>query len=296
MSSRLGILQILLAGACFGFLGIFGKLAFAVGISIGELLTFRFLLASAILFLSLLTFKPNFLSISIRQLLISLGLGFFGYAVFATLYFEAIRGISVGLAALLLFTFPIFVNLGSWLIFKEPISRQQLISLVLAMIGIILLIGVDWSIQNHIAIFYALGAAISYSAYVLISGKLQAQIQPLTSSLYVMIGATIGLYFFHRPSTQILFSDENAKAVLIFIGIAVICTIIPLTLFLAGLQKMTSSRASLLVTVEPLVATLAGVLIFNENLSGWQVLGAFCLFLALMGPGFLKSATKVALQ
>lgn len=140
MQQFTGIICIILAGIGFGFLGIFGRLAFDSGISVGELLTFRFTFAGLILFLGLLSFKRSLLRLSRKQFLISLGLGAGGYAVFSTLYFKSIQGLSVSLAALLLFTFPIFVNLGSHFILKEKMSRKQLLSLVLACFGISILL------------------------------------------------------------------------------------------------------------------------------------------------------------
>ncbi len=135
-----GFMCIILAGIGFGFLGIFGRLAFNSGMTVGQLLTFRFSFAAIVLFLGLLIFKRSALILNFRQILISAGLGIFGYAVFSTLYFKSIQGLSVSLAALLLFTFPLFVNLGSHFILKEKMSLKQFISLIIACVGIVILL------------------------------------------------------------------------------------------------------------------------------------------------------------
>ncbi len=272
--------QVLLAGACFGFLGVFGKLAFQSGIDVGELLTLRFLVATALLEIYLLLFHRSWLWLPLKQLLTSFLLGFFGYAVFSTFYFEAIKGITVGLAALLLFTFPLFVNIGSVIFLKERLTLIRSFSLLTASTGLVLLVWGDWAIQKFSAVAFGLGAAVTYACYVLVSGQLQKNVRPLTSSLYVMFGATLGLFLYHQPSLTAV-ATWTAEKFLILLGIAVVCTIAPLTLFLAGLQKMSSSRASLLVMIEPVVATIAGALFFRESLSLQQSIGAGLVLSAL---------------
>jgi drug/metabolite transporter (DMT)-like permease len=65
------------------------------------------------------------------------------------------------------------------------------------------------------------------------------------------------------------------------IGIAIICTILPLTLVLAGLQKMKSSEAALLTMVEPITATILALFLFDETLSARQAIGALLVLAAL---------------
>ena len=163
------------------------------------LLTFRFALSSILLLLCLLIFKPQLIKLPFKQVLISAALGVLGYAVFSTLYFKSIEGISIPLAALLLFTFPIFVNLGSHFILKNKMSEIEVISLVVACVGLGVLLWGPMLVHSLAAVGFALLAAVIYSIYVLTSGKYQQNVPPLSSSLYVIISATLALYFFHQP-------------------------------------------------------------------------------------------------
>lgn len=280
MQQALGFIFVLLSGVGFGFLGIFGRLAFQSGLSVGELLTLRFAVASVVLFFGLLFTKPQLIKLPLRQILISSGLGIFGYAVFSTLYFESIKGISVPLAALLLFTFPIFVNLGSHFILKERLSRAQAVSLIIACLGLGLLVWGPIVINSLTAVLSALAAALSYSIYVLVSGRLQQKVPPLSSSLYVILSGTLALYLFHQPSLSNAISLTQEQY-LIILGIAVISTILPMTLFLAGLQKLPSSKASIIVMIEPVVATIAAWILLGEQLSRLQLVGASLVLAAL---------------
>ena len=281
MSEALGLIFVLLAGLGFGFLGIFGRYAFQSGLTVGELLTFRFSLASLLLWLGLLVFKPQLIKISLKQILISAGLGAFGYAVFSTLYFKSIEGISVPLAALLLFTFPIFVNIGAYFFLKEKMSRSQIISLVLACVGLGILLWGPLIVNSPAAVIYALVAAVSYSIYVLVSSRYQQNVEPLSSSLYVMSATALALYLFHQPNFGRI-AELSSHQIFIICGIAVFSTIAPLTLFLAGLQRLSSSKASVLVMIEPVVAAIAAYFFLGEQLSNLQFFGALLVLLALV--------------
>ncbi len=280
MQRALGFIYVLLAGIGFGFLGIFGRLAYQSGLSVGELLTFRFTLAAIILFAGLLLFKPKYLLLNLKQILISGGLGVFGYAVFSTLYFKSLEGISVALAALLLFTFPIFVSLGSHFIFKEKMPRRQILSLILACIGLIILLWGPLVVDSLASVIFAITAAMAYSVYVLLSGRYQQKVAPLSSSLYVITSAAIALFAYHQPSFSRIPLLTSYQLSIIF-GIALVSTIGPLTLFLAGLQKLSSAKASIIVMVEPVVAAIAAWVLLGEQLSLQHLIGAGLVMLAL---------------
>lgn len=294
-SRALGFLFVLLAGIGFGFLGIFGRLAFVSGLSVGELLTYRFVMAAFLLGAMLLFFKPQLLVMSRKSILISTLLGVFGYAVFSTLYFKSIEGISVALAALLLFTFPLFVNIGAHFFLKERMTRKQLICLGVACLGLVILLWGPIFVNSLNAVFCALAAAITYAIYVLVSGKLQKDVNAFSSSLYVISSAAIALYLFHGPSLiKMLEMSRHQK--LLLLGLAVVSTIGPLTLFLAGLQRLSSSKASIVVMIEPVVAAIAAWIILDEQLSWLQTIGALLVVGALIANSIKNSNEQQFLQ
>ena len=133
-------MQLAAAGFGFGFLGIFGKLAFRSGLTVGELLTLRFLVAAILLGGFLFAFARHRLRIDLRQFIICAVLGILGYAVFASLYFKAIEGVSVALASLLLYTYPVMVILGARFLFKERLSKAQWLAMPVAIGGLALLL------------------------------------------------------------------------------------------------------------------------------------------------------------
>lgn len=280
LDQSLGFLFVILAGIGFGFLGVFGRFAFNSGITVGELLFWRFLCAGLLLFIGLFIFKRTQLTLSLKQTLISAGLGIGGYAVFSTFYFRSIQGVSVPLAAMLLFTFPIFVSLGAHLFLKERMNKQQWLSLGVACLGLGILLWGPIEVHKISAVLYGFGAAITYAIYVLVSGKVQKNVPAFSSSLYVIIFAAIALGIFSPPSIEKAM-NFSVTQILIIVGLATVCTIAPLTLFLAGLQRLPSSQASILVMIEPVVATIAAATILGEVLSLRQIAGGILVLIAL---------------
>lgn len=278
-----GVLFILAAGICFGSLGIFGKLFIKTGLDVGAVLSIRFLFASVLLgitFLGLKILKDiNLFKVSKWQFVTCVLLGVLGYAVFSSFYFISFRYLSVGISAMLLFTFPVFVFLGSVLFLKHPFDKRIGVALVVALFGMFLLLRDEFKIKNALGVYAALGAAITYAAYVLLSDRFQKDIHPLTSSFYVMLSAGISLSLIHHPTLENFIGPDFAHFKL-FVGLSIIGTIAPLSLFLAGLQRIPGPQASILVMIEPITATLLAFFFFSEILSLSQLLGIGLVILA----------------
>lgn len=287
MSPRLqGSLEISIASVGFGFLGIFGKLAFTSGLSVGEVLTYRFSLAGLCIWIALLLFRPSWTQLTSKQIGIASLLGIFGYAFFSTLYFKALEGLSVTLAALLLYTYPFWVNVFSHFFTHDKISQKEAFCLITASCGLILLLWGNIVIKNIWSIAAGLGAAISYAIYVLLSGKLQKNVRPISSTLYVITFSALALGLFHQPPISQVTTLTATQAWSI-IGLSLACTVIPLTLELSALQKIRSKEAALLMMLEPITAAAMGAIIFKEQMSAQQFCGALLILIAL-AINFLK--------
>ncbi|ASD62625.1 EamA family transporter [Bdellovibrio bacteriovorus] len=292
MNPRLrGSLEISVASVGFGFLGIFGTWAFESGMKVGELLSYRFALAAVLLWIFLLLFRPSWVKLNLRQTIIAALLGIFGYAFFSTMYFIAIDGLSVTLAALLLYTYPFWVNVFSHFFTQDKISRKEALCLVAASSGLILLLWGHIEVRNIWAVAAGLGSAISYAIYVLLSGRLQKDVRPISSALYVITFGALALSLFHHPHYSEIKNLSHIQASSI-LGLAFVCTIIPLTLELAALQKLKSTEVALLMMIEPITAALMGALIFHERLTPVQIVGALIIGAALVTNTLYSRPTK----
>ena len=162
---------------------------------------------------------------------------------------------------------------------------------MIAFVGLIFLLWGQINVGSALSFISGLGSAIAYAIYIVISGKYQKYIRPMTSSLYIISFAALALLFFHNPSIERLESFNNTQVNIIF-GIAILCTIIPMTLVLGSLQKLKKTEVALLSMLEPLTATIASWALLNEALSPLQLIGGF-LILAGLGLRFRESSTAV---
>lgn len=282
-SRNIGFAQIVLSGVCFGFLGYFGKMAYRQGITPGELLSLRYLLSAILTGLLVLVTNPkSLIELSAFELISSLLLGIFGYALFSSFYFMALTGLSASLTVLLLYTYPPMVVLFSRIFLKEHIGTQGLIALVLVSLGLTGLVWGEWSVSKPIFLLFGVGSAFFYALYIILSRKYLSRVPALPSSFYVQLGAGVVLSllnFTTQPSRP--FEIIAHHWVLIF-SMAILCSLMAMTLFLAGLQKITSSEASILSTTEPIFGVLIATVLLGEKIQPIQVLGGGCILVGLI--------------
>lgn len=269
---QIGYIQIILSGAFFGFLGLFGKIAYQKNILPGELLGLRFLTSAIILGAFLWVTQKKVFKMSFGNTIASILMGVLGYAVFSSCYFLALQGISASLTVLLLYTYPIMVAIGARIFFKEHIGVKGFIALILSSIGLVGLVWGEWAVSGAIFLIYGFLSAFFYAVYILVSRKVLEDVSFMGSSFYVQLGAGIALCLLHfktfdRP-LEIYLTDYS-----LILGMAVLCSLFPMTLFLAGLQKISPSEASILSTTEPIFGVLVASIFLGERMGLIQILG-----------------------
>lgn len=278
--ANVGRFEVLLSAAGYGFIGIFGKRAYAAGLAPGEFLTMRFLVASCALWPLMLVFRRSALRVTRRQLVACVALGVFGYASFTTLYFHALRGLSASLTSLLLYTFPVIVTVAARVLFGEPIGWRRAVALPVVGVGLVMLLWGDVAVTSWTAVGLALGSAVLYSAYILASSRLLRGVDSLAAGLYIMTSAAVALALVDRPSAAAVAAFDSATWGSI-VGIATLSTLGPLVLFLRGLEKLSNAEASILSLVEPLTAVVASAVILGERLAPVQFAGGGLILAAL---------------
>lgn len=278
---KFGIILILLSGLCFGALGIFGKLAYQNGVTPGELLSLRFLFAGLILFAYFTIKNPNALLLTSTQYAHCILLGTLGYAVFSSCFFIALQGLSASLTVLLLYTYPVFVTAGGWLLFNEKIHRSRLIALPMVLAGLILLIWGDIEINESSALLFGLASAVFYSIYILASSRWLQGVNSFVAAMMIQLSAGISLSITHwRDAGR--FVTVVTENWFVLLGISCICTLAAMSLFLAGLKRLKNWEVSVLSTFEPVTGILLAVVFLGERLSMTQVIGALAVLSAFL--------------
>ena len=273
----------LASGAAFGAMAVFGKLAYAEGATVGTLLALRFLFAAGLFWAGNATSvakgaRPLKRQLSRRDACLALGLGAGGYAVQAGLYFAALSRIDAGLLSLLVFTFPVIVAVAAVVLGRERLTPRRTSALAIALGGTTLFVGSTGAIDT-LGVVLGLGAAVLYSAYILVSEGIAKRVRPQVLAALVCTGAAVALTVGSAVLGDLRLGELTAAGWGWLAALAAISTVGAIGLFFAGLARVGPTNASILATAEPLVTVLLAFLVFSETLTQVQ-LGGGALVLA----------------
>jgi len=274
---REGLLLCLISAAGFGAMPIFARQAYAAGVELTPLLALRFLIAAAMLW-ALIAVRRRSLG-SLRGIALGGLLGLCGFSVQAGLYFGAIQRIDVGLASLLLYTYPAFVTVGAFALRRESPTRRKIGALLLALGGVALVVGGGAESIDWLGAAMAVGSAAFYTVYILASDRVAATTSPLAFAASVASGAAVTFTAVALLRGGIHASGEGVMWVSL---IASVSTVLPLVLFMAGLARVGPSTASIASTVEPPCTVLLAFIVLGETLGPLQLAGGALVLCAVV--------------
>ena len=119
----MGAIYCLLSAAAFGAMAIFGKLAYDEGVTVGDLLLVRFVVAAVVL-LGIVWWRGGSAR-SRRTAVAAFAMGAVGYAAQSASYFAALDRIDASLLTLLLYLYPVLVMAGAVALKRESWSRAE---------------------------------------------------------------------------------------------------------------------------------------------------------------------------
>jgi drug/metabolite transporter (DMT)-like permease len=289
----MGPVLCLVSAACFGAMAIFGKFAFDAGVSPAALVLVRFTLAAVLLGAVLAVRRVPLPPKPGRAMAIAIGLGAFGYATQASLFFSALRRMDASLLSLILYTYPILVTVGAVFLGRERLTRRRLAALLTASGGTLLvLLGAGSAAFRPVAALMAFGAAVTYTVYILVADTVVDRLPPVVLSALVMAGAAAGLGA-RAALTGGVGLGFGAAGWFWLACIAVVSTVAAMLAFFAGLRRTSPSTAAILSTFEPVVTTGLAALAFGESLTPMQLAGGL-LVLSSVAVLQLKSSMSAA--
>jgi drug/metabolite transporter (DMT)-like permease len=280
-----GALFCLASAAAFGAMGILGKLAYDEGATVGTLLATRFVLAAAMfwLFVACSGGARNLRALSRRDVSIALALGAVGYGAQAGGYFAALERLDASLLSLLVYTYPAIVAVTAIALGRESASRRTAVALALASTGLVLVLaGAAAGALDALGTVLGLGAAVVYSAYILISSGVAARVGPLALSTLVCTGAAMTLTLAGFATGDLDPGSVSAAGFAWLSGLAVVSTVGAVALFFAGLQRVGPTAASILSTLEPVVTVVLAFVVFGESLGPAQLAGGALVLSAVL--------------
>ena len=268
----LGPLLVAGAAALWGTIGIAAKSAFRYGIPPADVALWRAGGAFAVLLAATLLWRRPALRVRRADLVWFGAYGLIGVALFMTVYLTAIRLSTVAAAAMLLYTAPAWVTLLARLVFAEPLGPQKIAAVLLTMLGSALVVRAYAPAAlrlNLPGVAAGLAAGATYAAYSIFGKHALRRYDPTTTVLYALGFGTFFLLLVLRRGPALPTPD----ALPVVLYLVLVPTFLAYLLYTEGLRRMEAGRASILATVEPVVAALLGFLLLGEWLEGWQWVG-----------------------
>lgn len=272
----LGTIYVLIAGVLWGTMGVFVNYFNSLGLGSIDIAGVRVFFASILVLLFILAKDPKLLKIKLKDLWCFLGSGLISLMIFTICYFRTIVLASMSVAAVLLYTSPVFVIILSFIIFKEKITKAKAISCIVCVAGSAFVSGVIGSDTKISLVAFILGitSGFAYALYSIFSRfALQKHYNSLTITAYTFLFATIGLLFFvDIPDiTESVLTNPLVCVIMLLSGL--VTAVLPYLFYTMGLERIESGKAAVVAAIEPVVAVILGWLIFHDDLSLLQYFG-----------------------
>ncbi|MBU1565799.1 MAG: EamA family transporter [Proteobacteria bacterium] len=274
-----GYIFIILAAVCWGFIGIFSSLAFAEGLGPMEVAFWRALIAwgffgsQAIMRKETHLVKKDILLLAVFALL--------GISLFYISYQYAVKTGGAAFASVLLYTAPAWVVICSYFIYKEKLTANKILAVLLVITGVFLISKTGGNSNSattlgFVAILSGLMSGFCYSLYYTIGKYFSSRYSSANLFLYVLPIGALGILPF------VEFAHKSPVAWASLFAVSLVSTFIANHCYYLGLKYLEAGKASIVATIEPVVAAVAAYIILGEYFTSLGYIGAAMIISAVI--------------
>ena len=223
--------------------------------------------------------------LSSRELLVSLGLGVFGFFCYQILTFSALARIPASMNAVLVSTNVVFIALLAALILKERILPARITGIAIALLGVVLVtfntgfaLARDGGSIDLLGCAFSLLAALSFSLYSVIGKKILTSNDPLIVAALALFSGAVLLNLFTSVTvgyTDIFRAGWPTFLLMVFLGLTMIGIAYPL--WFTCLKRLPASHASIYIYLTPVFAVILSLIILRERFSWLFWVGGGCI-------------------
>ena len=228
-----------------------------------------------------------------RQWWVTIGLGLLGYYFSSLFDFLGLQYISAGLERLILFLYPTFALIINRFVYRQRILKNQVAAVVLTYAGIALAFFGELSFGSatdtfFLGCFLVLLCAITYSFYIVGSGRAIPSMGASRFTAYSMLAACAGV-FLHYALAGTGGMELTSGAWGYGLALGVIATVIPSFLLSSGLKQIGSNNVAVISSIGPVSTILQAYFFLGEPIHGAQLAGT-----AMVVAGILLLGWKTA--
>lgn len=267
-------LSILLAAALWGIIGLWNRRLMAGGLSPTGIVTVRNFGGCVLLCAVFAVKDRSVFRVRREHLKYFFGTGIVSVVLFTICYFSCKQICSLAVASILLYTAPSFVVVLSALLWREPIYLRKISALLLTLVGCSMVCGLFAGkiTVTLTGLLLGLGSGFFYALYSIFGRYALAHYSSMT--------VTVWTFLFAGPASLVLLRPADISAMtgdismpLTAACLVVFSTVLPYLFYTSGLARVESGKASILASLEPVVAALTGVIVFGEPMTAVTALG-----------------------
>ncbi len=284
MKKSMSAACVMLAAILWGCISVFYKQLSAIGFTQAQVVFLRVTTAAVMMALYIAIKQPSWFRIRLRDIWMFIGTGVVSLAFFNFCYFNAMDETSVPVAATLLYTAPMFVMLLSAVLFHEKLTPLKCFCVVITFAGCVLVTGV---MQGHgltlRGLLYGLGAGIGYALYTIFSVYALRRYATETVTFYTFVFACVSILPLCGVNVLVQTAVNAVLPTVFFsLGIGFLACFLPYWLYTKGLEGVSPSQASVMATLEPVVACVVGVVFLQEDFTLSAMCGVALILLSIV--------------
>jgi len=277
---------IMLSGCLWGTIGLFVKLLDTVDSSSAYTTFMRMFFGFILLFLiTLVKDGISAFRVSRNTMISCILLGIVSQSMNSFCYTNAVSRVGMSLGVALLYMAPVFTSIESKIFFKEKIGPYKIIALVVNVAGCVLAVtggnfgGITIS---AVGIAFGIAAAFCYSTQNIFGRLATDDGTPMAVATYCFMWAAIFTAVAMRPWRTV---ENPLEPRLLLYGVlfALIPTAFAYILYFNGIQGLTeTSKVPVLCSMEVVVATILGVVVFKEQIGIVNGIGMLCVLASIV--------------
>ena len=259
-------------------MAIFGTLApfvRRIGVTSGELALYRALMAAALIGVFLLVTRQKIPFAAIKKEIPLLLLSGMAMGFNWILLFQAYKFTTVSVATLSYYFAPVIVTILCPIIFREKLTKKQIICFMMSTLGLVLITGIGdltGSSSHLTGILFGLGAASLYATVIMLN-KFIKNVEGIHRTFLQFLAAIVVLvpYVALTSGFNLGIMDGSGWVCLLIVGF--VHTGITYCLYFSSLKDIPGQKAAILSYIDPLIAVIISVTILGESMTLVQIIG-----------------------
>lgn len=280
-----GFIFIAIAGIFWSTIGLFSNTLMVNGLQPQQVAFIRLSLGSVFLLAYSLFTNHSLLRITKKGIIFSIILGFICHALFNLAYLSSIRSVGVSIAAVLLYTSPLFLALFSKIFFKETLNKNKILSLALCFIGALFAAtGGKLTLDglNPVGVLLGILAAIAFALMSIISKHALVENESITIIMYSFFFGALIMLPICKPG-EIVSLASNFSMLFNMIGLGLFPATLAYIWYFKGISEgVELSVAGIISSSELIFAQFIGWILLGEDFAIMKLLGLVLMLMSAL--------------